>query len=65
MAVPAEVIDVMGKMGVKGVTNVRCKILGREHQKVITRMVSGPVKKGDILMLKETELDSENRGQRR
>lgn len=62
MATPAEVLQVAGRMGVKGVVRVRCKLIeGREAGKVLTRNVSGPVRIGDIILLKETEMESVGR----
>lgn len=62
MVVSAEIIQVLEKMGVKGVTRVRCKVLeGRDRGKVLMRNVSGPIRKGDIVMLKDTEMDASGR----
>lgn len=57
--VPAEVLQVLGRMGIKGVCRVRVRALdGDDKGKVLTRNLVGPVKKGDIVMLKETAMDS-------
>ncbi|NOX71177.1 MAG: 30S ribosomal protein S28e [Candidatus Micrarchaeota archaeon] len=59
MAYPAEILQVMERIGLKGVTRVRCRILdGPDKGKVLTRNVSGPIAKGDIVMVKETEMES-------
>ena len=58
-ATPAEIINIIKRSGSKGVITVRCKLMdGRDKGKVLTRNVIGPVRLGDILMLKETEMES-------
>ncbi len=59
MAVPAEVLKVLGRMGIKGVSRVRCRVLdGVDKDKILTRNVVGPIRPGDIVMVKETEMES-------
>ncbi len=60
MAFPASVEEVIGRTGTRGeAIQVRCKILdGRDKNKVIRRNIKGPVQKGDILMLRETEIEA-------
>ncbi|MFH1978562.1 MAG: 30S ribosomal protein S28e [Candidatus Aenigmatarchaeota archaeon] len=66
MVVSAEVVQVAGKLGVKGVSRVRCKVLdGRDKDKIVTRNVSGPIRKGDIILLKDTSMDSVSSLQKR
>lgn len=63
----ARVEEIMGRTGTRGdVTQVRCKILtGRDSNKVIRRNVRGPVRIGDILMLRETEVEARGMNQGR
>ncbi|MFH0832640.1 MAG: 30S ribosomal protein S28e [Candidatus Aenigmatarchaeota archaeon] len=56
---PAEVINVLGRKGAKGVTTIKCRVVdGRDKGKVLTRNIIGPVRLGDVIMLRETEMES-------
>lgn len=59
-AVPARVEEVIGRTGTRGeALQVRCKILrGRDSDKIIRRNVKGPVRIGDVIMLRETEIEA-------
>ena len=59
-AVPARVEEVVGRTGTRGeAIQVRVKVLGgRDENKIIRRNVRGPVQLGDVLMLRETEIEA-------
>jgi len=63
---PAEVVNVIKRTGTSGeVTQVLCKILdGPEKGRVKRRNVKGKVKKGDVLVLVNTQKEAKDIGAR-
>ncbi|MDD5337731.1 MAG: 30S ribosomal protein S28e [Candidatus ainarchaeum sp.] len=57
---PAEIVEVKAKTGVYGeIYQVLCKVLaGPDSGRVIIRNIKGPVKKGMVIVLLETEREA-------
>jgi len=57
---PAQVMEIVGSMGTReGGRQARVKLMsGPDSGKIIRRNVIGPFRLGDVLMLKETEIEA-------
>lgn len=58
--IPVKVVKRVGRTGVRGeVIQVLCKVLaGKDAGRVIRRNVKGPVRIGDVLLLRDSEREA-------